>query len=110
MNGSVDNPRELFKRPLVYIFYNSIDEASHSQSPFEVIRACRTAIEQLTVLIRKLHSSWNVTNVILPSDHGFIYNDMRFEEKDKHSLTEEFIQNKTRYYLTTSSAKVEGLT
>ena len=110
MNGSVDNPRELFKRPLVYIFYNSIDEASHSQSPFEVIRACRTAIEQLTVLIRKLHASWNVTNVILTSDHGFIYNDMRFEEKDKHSVTEEFIEKKTRYYLTTSSAKVEGIT
>ena len=47
MNGSISNVREFFKKPLVYIFYNTIDEASHSQSPFEVIRACRTAIEQL---------------------------------------------------------------
>ena len=110
MNGlSHSAARELFKRPLVYIFYNTIDDASHSQSPFEVIRACRTAIEQLTVLVRRLHASWNVRNVIVTSDHGFIYNDMRFEEKDKHSITEEFIEKKTRYYLTTNDASVEGI-
>lgn len=109
MNGVSMTVREIFKRPLVYIFYNTIDEASHSQSPFEVINACRTAIEQLTVLVKRLHSSWNVTNVILTSDHGFIYNDMKFKEKDKHSLSEEFIEKKTRYYLTNNSGVVESV-
>lgn len=109
MNASQQTAREICKRPLVYIFHNTIDEASHSQSPFEVIRACRTAIEQLSVLIKRLHSSWNVTNVIITSDHGFIYNDMAFEDKDKHSVDEEFIEKKTRYYLTNYNSPAEGI-
>src|SRR5574344_140440 len=109
MNGNALAVRDVFKRPLVYIFYNTIDEASHSQSPYEVIRACRTAIEQLTVLVKRLHATWNVTNVIITSDHGFIYNDMRFEDKDKHSITEDYIEKKTRYYLTQNVQAVEGI-
>lgn len=109
MNMGSQAQRELFKRPLVYIFYNAIDEASHSQSPFEVIRTCRAAIEQLTLLIRRLHSSWYVSHVYLTADHGFIYNDMQFEEKDKHSVTESTIELKPRYYLTYQGAKVEGI-
>lgn len=109
MNGESQSMRELFKRPLVYIFHDTIDEASHSQSPFEVIAACRKAIEQLSVLVRRLHATWNVTNVMITSDHGFLYNDMRFEEKDKHSVTDSDIEKKTRYYLTTNSSEVEGV-
>ena len=109
MNMGSQAQRELFKLPLVYIFYNAIDEASHSQSPFEVIRACRSAIEQLTLLIRRLHASWHVSHVYLTADHGFIYNDIQFEEKDKHSIAEETIEQKTRYYLTYNGAQIEGI-
>lgn len=109
MDGDRMAKRELFKRSLVYIFHNTIDEASHSQRPFKVISACREAINQLSVLIRLLHATWNVNNVILTSDHGFIYNDIRFEEKDKHSITEDCIEKKTRYYLTNSNKTVEGI-
>lgn len=109
MNMGSTAQRELFKSHLVYIFYNNIDEASHSQSPFEVIRACRAAIEQLTLLIRRLHFSWHVSHIYLTADHGFIYNDMKFEERDKHSISEETIEQKTRYYLTYNGAKVAGI-
>ncbi len=109
MNGDLSAMREQFKRPLVYIFHDTIDEASHSQSPFEVVAACRKAIEQLTVLVRRLHATWNVTNVLLTADHGFIYNDQKFEEKDKHSITEEALEKKTRYYLTDNNRMVDGI-
>lgn len=109
MNGDTKSMRELFKKPLVYIFHDTIDEASHSQNPFEVIGACRKAIEQLTVLISRLHATWNVTNVTLTADHGFIYNDMIFEDKDKHSITDSNFEKKTRYYLTENSTPVEGV-
>ena len=109
MNGDMSAMREQFKRPLVYIFHDTIDEASHSQSPFEVISACRKAIEQLTVLVRRLHATWNVNNVLLTADHGFIYNDQKFEEKDKHSITEEAWEKKTRYYLTENNKDVDGI-
>lgn len=109
MNGDTSAMREQFKRPLVYIFHDAIDEASHSQSPFEVIAACRKAIGQLTVLVRRLHATWNVTNVLLTADHGFIYNDQKFEEKDKHSITEEALEKKTRYYLTDNNRMADGI-
>ncbi len=109
MNGHAQSMRDLFKRPLVYIYYNTLDEVGHSQSPFEVISACDRAVEQLTVLVRRLHATWNVTNVYITSDHGFIYNDMHFEDKDKHSITDECVEKKTRYYLTTDARPVEGI-
>ena len=109
MNGDQTSTRELFKRPLVYIFHDTIDEASHSQSPFEVISACRKAIDQLSVLIKRLHATWNVTNVVLTADHGFLYNDMKFEDKDKHNITDASVEKKTRYYLTDSDKNVEGI-
>ena len=109
MNSETQAMRELFKRPLVYIFHDTIDEASHSQSPFEVIAACRKAIEQLAVLVRRLHATWNVTNVVITADHGFIYNDQKFAEKDKHSIAEAAVEKKTRYYLTDSDDEVDGM-
>lgn len=109
MNGDQTSNRELFKRPLVYIFHDVIDENSHPQNPFEIIRSCRTAINQLTALVKRLHATMNVHNVVVTADHGFIYNDIRFEEKDKHSITENCIEKKTRYYLTDSNMKVEGI-
>jgi hypothetical protein len=51
----------------------------------------------------------NVHNVVVTADHGFIYNDIRFEEKDKHSVDEPCIEKKTRYYLTNSTMEVEGI-
>lgn len=109
MNGDQTSTRELFKRPLVYIFHDTIDEASHSQSPFEVISACRKAIDQLSILIKRLHATWNVTNVMLTTDHGFLYNDIKFEDKDKHNITDVSVEKKTRYYLTDSDEYVEGI-
>ena len=101
--------REICKSPLVYIFHDTIDHASHSNSPFAYIAACRQAIKELSELTKRLHSSVNVSNIYITSDHGFLYNDMRFEDKDKHSITEETIDSGTRYYLTTSKADVHGI-
>ena len=39
MNGDQTSNRELFKHPLVYIFHDVIDENSHPQNPFEIIRS-----------------------------------------------------------------------
>lgn len=51
----------------------------------------------------------NVANVLLTADHGFLYNDMKFEEKDKHSIKESAIEKKTRYYLTDSNDGFEDI-
>ena len=84
MDGDALSKRELFKKSLVYIYHDTIDEASHNQNPFDVISACRRAIEQLTALIRRIHATWNVNN-------------------------EETLEKKTRYYLTSSNDSHEGI-
>ena len=50
-----------------------------------------------------------MTNVIVTSDHGFLFNDIVFEDKGKHPVTEDNIEKKTRYYLTQSSVTIEGV-
>lgn len=109
MATDLQTQREIFKSPIVYIFHDTIDQASHSNSPFAYIAACRQAVKELSELTRRLHSSVNVSNVYITSDHGFLYNDMKFEEKDKHSIKEETIDKGTRYYLTTSKDSVQGI-
>jgi uncharacterized protein (TIGR02687 family) len=109
MNNDQTTNRELFKHPLVYIFHDTIDEAGHTQNPFDVIEACKKAVEQLAVLIPRLHATYNVSNVIVTADHGFLYNDITFEDKDKHSVIDDFIEKKTRYYLTHSTDSVYGI-
>ena len=106
MNGDALSKRDLFKKSLVIIYHDTIDEASHNQNTFDVIHACRRAVEQLTALVRRCHATWNVNNVLVTADHGFLYNDIVFTEKDKEPIVEDAIEKKTRYYLTESDAPV----
>ena len=100
---SVEENREICKRPVVYIYHDTIDSMCHD-NPQQVGLACKTAIAELKDWIKKLHATFNVTRVILTSDHGFLYNDIQFTEKDKHHVTEKAVEIKSRYYLTESSA------
>lgn len=104
-----DRNREIFKHPLVYVMHNTIDEKSHSAGAKEIVDSCRNAINELETLVHKLHESYNVTEVYITSDHGFLFNDQAFEEKDKHKVTEDALEKSTRYYLTQSPAKVSGI-
>lgn len=110
MNQPVNNYREFFKQhQIIYIFHDTIDRAGHSQSPFEVIDSCKKAVSELRQLISRLHATWNVYDVLLTADHGFLYNDRKFEDKDKHTISENVIEKKSRYCLTSNTAPVEGV-
>lgn len=98
--------REFFKRPLIYILHDVIDRDGHDS---DLPKACEMAVKELAALVNTLHATENVTNVIITADHGFLFNDISMEDKDKHSVTEDAIEKKTRYYLTTSTARVEGV-
>lgn len=103
VKGNVMANREKFKHDLIYIFHNTIDERGHINDPEEVVKSCREAVEDLANFVRTLHGSYAVTNVLLVSDHGFLFNDIAFESKDKHPVGEESLECKTRYYLTESN-------
>ena len=75
----------------------------------KVTQACREAIAELGTMIPKIHASYNVTEVYVTSDHGFLFNDIVFAEKDKHKIEEETLERSSRYYLTTSNKEVNGI-
>lgn len=104
--SNLASKRDFFKKSLVYILHDSIDRDGHDS---DLPQACESAVKELASLVNTLHSSLNVTNVIITSDHGFLFNDITFEDKDKHIITEKTIERKTRYYLTESNAQVEGV-
>lgn len=106
---SMTQKRELFKSPLVYIFHDTIDSISHD-NPEKTAKACAEAVAEIKKLIPSLHATYNVANVYVTSDHGFLYNDIRFEEKDKHKITDGYDERKTRYYITDDDAPVLGIT
>lgn len=110
-NYSDENRNLYFKgRPIVYVFHDTIDDTGHNDNPSRTVNECRTSINELVEFIGRLHASYNVTNVILTSDHGFLLNDIEFKEKDKHPVKEDNVEKKTRYYLTRHDDGQEGIT
>lgn len=101
-----DKNREIFKHTLVYIFHNSIDEQGHNGMGKQIVNGCTQAIKDISTLVAKILSSYNVTEVYVTSDHGFIFNDIDIEDKDKQQITEDCLERKSRYYLTKSAKDV----
>ncbi|MCD8286077.1 MAG: PglZ domain-containing protein [Clostridia bacterium] len=102
--------REVFKNQIVYVFHNTIDAEGHDSSAKSFTTACRNAIDELRQLVAYLHDTANVSDVFVTADHGFLYNDQAFEEKDKQKVEETCCESKTRYYITTSAEDKEGIT
>ena len=108
-NLSQNQKREIFKNRLVYIFHDTIDSLSHD-NPSKLAVACRSAVDEIKKLIPSLHATYNVSNVYLTCDHGFLYNDLPFEEKDKHKVEDPYEERKTRYYITDAENERFGIT
>lgn len=105
--GSTAKNRELFKNELVYIFHNEIDEAGHDDDIRHAVGACQTSVQSIAKLVYRMLSSYNVTDVIITADHGFLLNDIEFQDKDKQQMTEDGFDKKSRYYLTESGSHVD---
>ena len=104
-----DKNREIFKHSLVYIFHDHIDKTGHDGNAKQVAQSCRETINDLATMIPRIHATYNVTEVYVTSDHGFLFNDIEFAEKDKHQVKEEYLERCSRYYLTHSEAPVPGI-
>jgi len=106
--------RTLFKKPIVYVYHDVIDHNGHGPNTTgkDVAEACRKTVDELVQLITSIHSTYNVADVLLVSDHGFLLNDLNFDDKDKIPVppTENAKEKTTRYYLTQSSGEVHGVT
>lgn len=95
---------------LFVMFYDEVDHIGHGNAPRKVVGTCAEAIEDLAYIIGKIHDNGNVSHIYLTSDHGFLYNDMIFEDKDKLDVNDSDLEKKSRYYLTVSDADIPGIT
>lgn len=110
ITNSQSENRELFKHQLVYVFHDKIDDDSHDHNAKDVTHNCEIAVQELRQLISSIHATFNVNNIILTADHGFLFNDIEFADKDKHTVAEDNLEKKTRYYLTRSAEDQLGIT
>ena len=69
---------------VVYIYHDTIDEASHTADTM-VFPACDDAIVELKNLVRIIVNDFGATNIIITSDHGFLYTYSPLTEDDKIS-------------------------
>lgn len=104
--------REVVKgKEVVYIYHDTIDNASHSES-IPVFTACKNAITEIKNLINIITSSLSGINIIVTSDHGFLYTYKPLSEDDKmerSSFNKDIIEQGRRYVLTEKEANPDFL-
>jgi hypothetical protein len=69
-------------KEVVYIYHDTIDEASHTADTM-VFPACEDAIVELKNLVRIIVNDFGATNIIITADHGFLYTYSPLTEDDK---------------------------
>lgn len=70
---------------VVYIYHNTIDDAGHQES-FD-FTACDAAIDEIKNMVRIIVNEWGGTNIVITSDHGFLYTYNPLNEDDKVDKT-----------------------
>jgi uncharacterized protein (TIGR02687 family) len=110
-NMSRDDLRALtVGQELIYIYHNTIDGCGdNAATEKQVFEAVEQSINELTWLVRKLKNEGNATNIIITSDHGFIYRRTKLNESDKtpRELIPHLIA-KRRFILTTDKKEIHG--
>jgi len=70
-----DESRELFKSKIAYIYHNVIDAVGDDRkTEHRTFEEVERAIKELVPMIKKIHSSFNVSKIFITADHGFLYN------------------------------------
>jgi len=97
---------EIFKKPLVYIFHNAIDNLGHERGSSQNTQIWSNELTKISQLIKKMFVTYGVSNLYLTSDHGFVFNDIIFQDKDKQKVDENALEQCSRYYITESNAEI----
>ncbi|MDA0525419.1 BREX-1 system phosphatase PglZ type A [Methanococcoides alaskense] len=111
---TTEQAREQFKGiRLFYVYHDEIDATGdHSASEHNVFNAAEKAIEDIKKVIDKLARSQIVNNIIITSDHGFIYKRDDLGNIDKRDLSdfdkEQIIESNKRYVLTTEDIQLKN--
>lgn len=106
-----DDLREFFQgKEIIYIYHDQIDaRGDNSSTEDEVFNASNEAINEIIDLIRRLSNNVSVSNVLITSDHGFIYKRSKINEEDKidRFYSSSSFENR-RFVITDEKHKVFG--
>jgi uncharacterized protein (TIGR02687 family) len=83
LNMSRDDSREFAKaNQVIYVYHNQIDAIGDDKKNEErVFEASQSALGEIVDILKKLAGA-NLTNIIITSDHGFIYQNQSLAESD----------------------------
>lgn len=101
MNTSTDGREFVKQYDLIYIYHNQIDKVGDDKiSEHKVFDAVERELEFLMDIIKKI-AAMNGTNMIITSDHGFIYQNNELSDSDFSigSVTGEVWKESRRYVI-----------
>lgn len=83
MNASKDGRDFVKQYDLIYIYHNRIDKTGDDKTTEEkVFEAVEDEVQFLMDMIKRIGNSLNGNNMIITSDHGFIYQYNELDESD----------------------------
>ena len=104
--------REAVKdKDVVYIYHDTIDSAGHNDDT-SVSTACETTVEEIKNLVNIITSTLSGINIVITSDHGFLYTYEPLREEDKmerSSFKKDILEQGRRYVLTNKEANPDFL-
>lgn len=107
-----DERRAIVKgKDIIYIYHDTIDASSHNDET-TVFDACDKAINEIKNLINVICGELNGLNVLITSDHGFLYTYQQLDESDKmerSSFKKDIIEQGRRYVITNDKADPDFL-
>lgn len=107
-----DDRRAAIKgKDIIYIYHDTIDASSHNDES-SVFDACDKAINEIKNLVNVICGELNGLNVIITSDHGFLYTYQELVESDmmeRSSFKKEILEQGRRYVITNNSANPDFL-
>lgn len=95
---------------VVYLYHNQIDAiGDNAKSEDQVFKACDSTIKTITDAVLDLTNTLSASNIIITSDHGFVFSDMPLPESEllPIEISEPLIKHK-RYLITKKSQTQAG--
>lgn len=93
----------------VYVYHNWMDAIGDKQgSEYYTFESAEQCITQLKSLIRKLYGSFNIYNVVVTADHGFLFNYKKISDATSQLLPalNNTLKDHTRFCLTKDMQKL----
>lgn len=107
-----DEQRELIKgQEVIYIYHDTIDSTGHHDE-MNIFAACETAKDEIVSLVKVITNSLNGLNVVITSDHGFLYTHKPLNNSDRmerSSFKQDIIEQGRRYVITDDKANPDFL-